>query len=59
MIRWGEGWLEEIRESLGWRICRNDHAAVDERVDVLKEIFVPRVSRMQALMDAQLALQDG
>ena len=59
VIRWGQGWFKEIRDSLGWRLCRNDHEAVDERVAVLKKLVVPQVSRVQAAMDAQLALQDS
>jgi len=59
VIRWGEGWFEEVHERLGWRVPRKDHVASQDRVEILKSLFAPPPSRLQALRDRQLALTDN
>ena len=52
-------WFEEVHERLGWRVPRNDHVASQDRVEILKSLFAPPPSRLQALRDRQLALTDN
>ena len=59
MIRWGEGWFEEVRETLGWEIERHDVFEVNKRVGLLLNIFSPRQSRLEAILDGSLALMDS
>ena len=57
VLRWGEGWLEEIRDTLGWSMQKKDDVEIKRRVDLLVQIFVRPRSRSQALMDEQFALE--
>ena len=38
-LRWGEGWLEEVRETVGWGIARKDQAATQFRVELLLKMW--------------------
>ena len=38
-FRWGEGWLEEVREAVGWGIARKDKAATEVRVNLLLKMW--------------------
>ena len=57
VLRWGEGWLEEIRDTLGWSMQKKDDVEIKRRVDLLVQIFVRPRARSQALMDEQFALE--
>ena len=59
VIRWGEGWFEEVRETLGWEVERHDDSEVTKRVDLLLHIFSPRQSRLEAILDGSLAIMDS
>ena len=59
VLRWGEGRLEEIRDTLGWSVHKRDDVEIERRVDLLVQIFVRPRSRIQTLMDEQFALEDS
>ena len=61
VVRWGEGWFEEIRDGgPGWSIQRDDKSGVAFRVDLLLDIFRPRRrSGLPALMNSvQVSISD-
>ena len=43
-LRWGKGWLEEVREAVGWGIARKDKAATQFRVELLLKMWSCRRS---------------
>ena len=61
VFRWGQGWFEEVRDSVGWDIGRKDKPQIKERVDVLMRLFKSsRITEaLAALADAPLAIEDG
>ena len=66
VFRWGEGWFEEVRERLGWRIEKHDKPEIAKRVSILLQLFQrTRTERtMVALSDGRpssivMAIEDG
>ena len=61
VIRWGEGWFEEVRDSLGWDVRKDDKPELAKRVDILMNLFKRHrvVATMDALRDAPLAILDA
>ena len=61
VFRWGEGWFEEVRDSVGWDIPRKDTPQIKKRVEILMRLFKrPRITEtLHALDDASLAIEDG
>ena len=59
VIRWGEGWFEEVRDGVGWNINRKDEPATKVRVDILIMLVVQTRSRLDSLLDEQLCIVDG
>ena len=39
VFRWREGWFEELRERVGWRLERHDKPGIAVRVSFLMQLF--------------------
>ncbi len=59
VLRWGEGWFEEIRDGgPGWRFPQENKSALDLRINLLLDIFQRRHSFVPlALVDSADSVQ--
>ena len=62
VFRWGEGWFEEIRDGgPGWMFDKDDKSAIELRINLLLDMFRPRLgSGLPALTNLlqQLSISD-
>ena len=57
VMRWGEGWFFELRDGgVGWNFDKHDHASIDERVQMILQIFRKPSNELVAIEDGAMAL---
>ena len=61
VIRWGEGQFEEVRDSLGWDVRKDDKLGLENRVQIIMNLFKRYriTAALEALCDAPLAIVDA
>ena len=58
VVRWREGWFEEIGASVGWEVAKHDKPEILKRAELLLKIFSRPRSGLLSIVDAVRAIAD-